>query len=380
MSARNEPAATYVVRADGRASVCLSMIVKNEAEVIRRCLASVLPFIDAWIVCDTGSTDGTQLVVREVLGTLPGAVYERPWRDFSHNRNEALELSRAWADYSLVIDADEVLVVDPGFVLPELTADAYRSRHRGARSDSDFERIKLVKSTSRWRYVGPVHEVLSCRGAEDPVHIEGMLCVGHFDGARNRGAARDKYLADAALLERALAVEPENAHDVFYLAQSYRDAGDRPRAIASYRRRAAMGGWAEEVWYALYQIGVLSLAEGDVAEGCRALLDAFQFRPSRVEPLCALARHHRLRKEWQLAHLFAARAVAIPRPDDMLFVTDAMYRWRSADELSIAAYYVGRYEESRRWAEQLLATDALPAEERERVEENLRFAIAKLDR
>ena len=371
-------ASSLVVRDDGRASVCLSMIVKNEAPVIRRCLASVLPFIDAWAVCDTGSTDGTQGVVSDMLGALPGAVYDRPWRDFSHNRNEALEFSREWADYGLVIDADEVLVVDPGFVLPELTADAYRSRHRGAQSDSDFERIKLVRTTSAWRYVGPVHEVLSCRGAAEPVHIEGMLCVGHFDGARNRGDARDKYLADAALLEHALLTDPNNARNVFYLAQSYRDAGDRPLAIANYRRRAGMGGWAEEAWYALYQTGLLLLAEGELPEGIGALLEAFQLRPSRVEPLCALARHHRLRKEWELAYMFAARAVQISRPDDILFVNDTMYRWRSADELSIAAYYVGRYDESRRWAEELLESDALPSDQRDRVEENLRFATGKL--
>ena len=43
-------------------TICLNMIVKNEAPVIGRCLASVLPFVDRWVIVDTGSTDGTQVV------------------------------------------------------------------------------------------------------------------------------------------------------------------------------------------------------------------------------------------------------------------------------------------------------------------------------
>jgi len=48
------------------------MIVKNEADVIGRCLRSVLPFISSWSITDTGSTDGTQAIIQEMLGHLPG--------------------------------------------------------------------------------------------------------------------------------------------------------------------------------------------------------------------------------------------------------------------------------------------------------------------
>jgi len=44
-------------------TVCLNMIVKNESEVITRCLKSVLPLIDYWVISDTGSTDGTQKII-----------------------------------------------------------------------------------------------------------------------------------------------------------------------------------------------------------------------------------------------------------------------------------------------------------------------------
>jgi glycosyltransferase involved in cell wall biosynthesis len=74
-------------------TVCLSMIVKNEAHVIERCLASARPLVSAFAIVDTGSTDGTQERVRELMRDLPGEVHERPWRDFASNRNEALALA-----------------------------------------------------------------------------------------------------------------------------------------------------------------------------------------------------------------------------------------------------------------------------------------------
>src|ERR1700722_1191850 len=112
------------MNAAGR-TICLSMIVKNEAPVIRRCLDSVRSIIDYWVIVDTGSSDGTQDIIRDHLKDLPGELHERPWRDFAHNRSEALTLARAHGDYSLIIDADDVLEIPEGFQLPDLTADSY---------------------------------------------------------------------------------------------------------------------------------------------------------------------------------------------------------------------------------------------------------------
>src|SRR5262249_20780231 len=106
-------------------TICLSMIVKDEAPVILRCLESVRPIIDYWIIVDTGSADGTQELVQKYLQDVPGELHQRQWVDFAHNRNEALALAKDHADYTLIIDADDVLELAPGFELPHLDADSY---------------------------------------------------------------------------------------------------------------------------------------------------------------------------------------------------------------------------------------------------------------
>jgi glycosyltransferase involved in cell wall biosynthesis len=106
-------------------TICLNMIVKNEAPVIGRCLLSVRPIIAHWVIVDTGSTDGTQALVRDALRDLPGELIERPWVDFAPNRNEALDAAGRRSDYILLIDADDTLAFDAAFTMPELTADSY---------------------------------------------------------------------------------------------------------------------------------------------------------------------------------------------------------------------------------------------------------------
>src|SRR5262249_24987812 len=80
----------------GVKSIGLCMIVKNESKLILRCLESVRPIVDYVLIEDTGSTDGTQTIIREWLARvgLQGEVYNEPWRDFAHNRSSVLKRLR----------------------------------------------------------------------------------------------------------------------------------------------------------------------------------------------------------------------------------------------------------------------------------------------
>lgn len=359
-------------------TICLNMIVKNEAPVIQRCLESVLPLIDSWVVVDTGSTDGTQDIVRRVLCGVPGTIHEREWRNFGHNRTEAAALARSSADYLLFIDADDELVVGPNFDKSSLSAQSYRLLFRD--SGTTYWRPALVSTALEWRFVGVLHEYLDSDDPHSHENLATLSIIEHRTGARSRGITQaEKYARDAETLERALESEPDNARYVFYLAQSYRDSFRLKNALKAYQKRAAMGGWEEEAWYALYQVARLSeqLKLGPELIVQR-YLEAYARRPSRAEPLVELARFYRERKQWPLAHLFAKTAVAISRPSDILFVDSSTYEWRALDEFAIASYWVGDYAASATASKKLLASAALPSSHLARVTENLNFAIAEL--
>ncbi|WP_300620229.1 glycosyltransferase [Dokdonella sp.] len=359
--------------------ICLNMIVKNEAHVIARCLASVRPFIDRWVIVDTGSTDGTQDLIRRLLADVPGELHERPWRDFGHNRSEAIELARGQGDYLFTIDADEVLRLPEGFERPTLDADAY-----ALRVDYDnvrYDRVCLIDSRLPWRWVGVLHEYLECgRPIERPT-LHGPIVQVHSDGARSQQDVHVKYAQDARVLEAALRDEPDNTRYTFYLAQSYRDSGQNEAALACYERRAAMGGWEEEIWFSLYSSALLAEKlqhpSGEVVE---RYLRAFEQRPRRGgEALGQLARYCREARRFASARLFATQAMTVPLPEgDGLFVDRSWYLWRCRDEFAVASYWSGDPEGCRRECLGLLADPALPADQSERVRANLDFAERQL--
>jgi len=352
------------------------MIVKNEAHVIARCLTSARPLIDRWCIVDTNSTDNTEHVIRETLAGISGTLHSRPWKNFGHNRTEALELARSeGCDYLLFIDADELFNVPEGFAWPaEMTADGYELTCHYA--GTHYARLALAATRLPWRWVGVLHEYPDCGQHVRAEPLATPTVLIHHDGARAHDPST--YLKDIAILEASLRDNPDNVRDAFYLAQSYRDAGRLSESKHSYQRRASMGGWDEEVWFSLFQIAVLSerLAEPAVQVSA-AYLAAFNARPSRAEPLVDLARFHRLRGEYGLAYLYARQASEMKQPADRLFMDHSTYAWRALDEVAISAFYAGTAEAlaaGKSAASALLSPESgLPAAEAERVRRNAGF-------
>lgn len=323
-------------------TVALCMIVRDEAAILERCLASVAGLIDTWVICDTGSTDATPQVIERALAGIPGELHHTPWVDFGHNRSELMRRARGAADHLLLLDADmEVLQRGP---IPPLSADAYLLRETGA---LDFGVPRLVRGDRHWWFEGSTHEYLACDGQYVQEELDALVIDHHADGA----ARRTKLIRDVGLLKRDIAEHPGRARPVFYLAQTYRDLGEPDLAIDWYRRRVELGGWEEETFYANLQEGALK-AERDVAWGTPVLLEAWGRRPSRAEPLHELARAHRVAGNLAAAHLFAERGLEIAYPSDILFVHRWVYTWGLRYERGLAAAGLGELEQAR---EDLLA-------------------------
>ena len=139
-------------------SICLNMIVKDEREIIRRCLESVKPIIDHWVIVDTGSNDGTQKIIHEVLRDITGELLSRPWVNFEHNRNEALQMARNKADYILFMDADDTLEFSAPLDKSRLDQDCYYFLCRDPVVDS--YRPLLINNHPEWQWAGIVHEAI----------------------------------------------------------------------------------------------------------------------------------------------------------------------------------------------------------------------------
>ncbi|RSS73958.1 glycosyltransferase [Streptomyces sp. WAC06614] len=345
------------------------MIVKNESAVIERCLASVRDLIDTWVISDTGSTDGTQDLIRRTLHGIPGELHEEPWVNFGHNRSLNIAHALGKADYLLLLDAD--LVIRREGPLPPLTADSYMLRHEGP---TEYRIKRLVRGSIAWRYEGVTHEYLTCEGHDTERNLDALVIEDYADG----GSRHDKFERDARLLGAELERDPGNTRTVFYLAQTLRDMGDVPGAIALYERRATMGGWAEEIYFSLLQAGVLHAESGNWPAGMDALTRAWESRPERLEACYELASRLRLLGRHRAAHAVTSAVLDRPAPDDLLFIQPWVYRWGLLFEHSITAYWTGDPAASLAACDRLLAMEDLPEAYRRQTETNRRFALDRI--
>jgi len=372
---------------NGKPSICLVMIVKNESKVIKRCIDSVKDYIDYWVICDTGSNDGTQDLIRQTMNEykIPGELHERPWVDFGTNRTESLNLSKGKSQYRLVIDADDVLVIEEGknpFL--DLTKDSYKIRIR--LNSLAYYRTQLVRGDQDWKYVGVLHEYIS-----GPVGVQ--LTEDFLDGAEMHASVsghnreikgKNKYHNDALTFERALITTPKEdlpidleRRYVFYLAQSYRDAGMHDRSIENYERRADLGGWPEEVYISKYWVARQKQSQGKTdSEIINSYLEAWEYRPNRLEALYHLIKFLGSKKRYALAFALSAIGMRTGPCSDILFVEDDIWKWRMPDEYSVLAYYNGNPEEAYKTTEVIIKSpvfEALPQMEKDRINKNLEF-------
>lgn len=356
--------------------VALCMIVKNESHIIHECLNSIYKYVDYWIISDTGSTDGTQDIIQNFFKEkgIPGELHQDEWKNFGHNRTLALRHADGKADYVWMIDADDK--VEGNFKFPEkMEADGYVLRI--GKPDFSWWRTQIFKTESKWEYRGVLHEYPACSLKEQPVLIklEGDYRVdARTLGARNVGiSVIEKYTRDAETLEKALIDEPGNTRYQFYLAQSYFDSQQYEKAIDAYRKRAEMGGWAEEVYYSLYRIGIArALLDRPWPEIMSSLLDAYNYRPQRVEALVHISQVLRQKYDQPAAaFIFARQAAEAPFPqEEILFVPDIVYKFHALDEVAATAFYAGRPEIGYLAAKKLLEEGRVPPDQVQRVENN----------
>ncbi len=368
-------------------SIGLCMIVKNEAKVIRRCLDSVMPLIDYVCIVDTGSTDGTQAIIKQYLNekNLIGEVFDEPWQNFAYNRTFALAKlrERQDVDYALMIDADSIITYTKHFNAETfkngLEADVYDVN---LRLGSIIYHLPLLTSNKlSFNYKGVLHEYLELGDGKSRKAAEGFFNDHIQDSARNTNPK--KYLDDALVFENALRTETDPfliSRYTFYLAQSYRDCGEKGKSLEAYQRRTTMGYWDQEIFYSLYQIAKIKeeLNYQD-AEVIQTYLAAYEVFPARAESLHGAVRFCRLHNKFHQAYLLGKHALTIPNQPGGLFVEQWIYNYGLLDEFSIVAYWAGYYRESFDACLKLLRDKQPPLAERDRIKKNAEFAIQKLN-
>ena len=352
-------------------TVCAALILKNESKIIARCLKSIKPYIDYWVICDTGSTDETEEIVEKELSGISGELHDTPWENFGHNRTELIKLCKGKADYALLIDADETLIVNNPEFKDGLTSDAYMTKFTG---DMDWRLKKLVSLNIDWHFKGVTHEHIDSAEHFSEEHTEDIYFDNFADGSRRPM----KFEEDIKLLEEGIKNEPDNSRYMFYLAQSYFDLKNWEKAREHYEQRMCCGGWIDEVYLAAYKRAIcIGIIEDRFP--IEEFSAAHQIDPSRFEAIYEIISFFRKKGHYDIAYTLCKKEINKSMKKGALFADLSIKKYKLKDELAICAYWVGEYEESFELNEQLLNDSSLPPEYKERIIDNQKFAENKLN-
>jgi glycosyltransferase involved in cell wall biosynthesis len=355
--------------------LALNFICKNEAHIVERMLNSAKSITDLIVVTDTGSTDGTQDLIRKFgeNNNIPTFVFDRPFDTFENSRNHAMDMLREkvkdlnWDPekvHGYWFDCDETIILSDKFDKKQFTKDLYMiDTFIG---NMKYTRNTFFKVSKPFKWYGPVHEFIVC----DDRSITSGLATGisvdvKMEGASWKGNIPAKYKEHAFVLERYIDNNRQDPRWIFYTAQSWHDSASIPndkeeneerlrRAIKYYKERVnRTDGYYEEIFYSQYRIGTIMInLEDSWNLTHQELLKAYSIDPLRGEPIKSIIDYYLRVGEWNNAYLYSKFAKVNyhnknPYPSRLLFVDQSLYQWKFLETHAASSFYCGKTEEAK---------------------------------
>ena len=366
--------------------IALNMIVKNEAHIVKETLDSMCKYIDYWVICDTGSTDGTQDLITNYFKekNIPGELHQQTWDrpepfNFGYARSRALKTCEGKAQYAFVMDGDDLIIGD--FQLPKkMTADVYHLTIGGNGGTFVYSRDQIFKLDNTWFYRGAIHEVAMRKGGKEKRET---LTGDYYLDSRRKGDRTindpKKPLHDAErciknikgkmtdLDENGDLIEIPNDEGLdirymFYAGMSYYDFADFENAIIWFEKRNEQNGSWEENYYSQYKLGccIANMINSEKKEENekydfddleKAFLTAYNYLPSRAEAIYELAKfcnenveisNETKKKAYRYSKL--ASNVKFPK-NQCLFIEAGIHNFLAKEQLAKACYNLGKFME-----------------------------------
>ncbi|TCN26232.1 glycosyltransferase [Mesobacillus foraminis] len=342
-------------------SVSLCMIVRNEEEVLERCLQSVCELVDEIVIVDTGSEDETVNIARNYTDK----VYFFEWcDDFSKARNYAF--SKATKEYIFFMDADDLLpeseqlkfkhlkeTLDPSVdIVSMYTTMAFDPQGNPA---FQYRRNRFVKRSRGYKWIGPVHEYLEVYGKT----VYSDIGVSHIGSVKSEFAVKSTRNLDIyqKRLERGEIFTPR---DLFYYANELREHQKYEESISQYESfLVCEDGWIEDQIKAYEYMSFCYGQLGKQEERLRSLLSCLEITEPRPKTACMIGDCLLEKGKLQAAAFWFKTATEFKRYiEDPSFYEPAYHTWYPHLQLVVCQWGLGNIEESVRHND--LAAQSLP--------------------
>ena len=329
-------------------TICLNMIVKDESPIIEKTLENILSKIDIdyWVISDTGSSDNTREIITDFFlkRNIKGELHEDAWQGFGPNRTIALQHAYGKTDYVFMFDADDKIVGDLNINKLTLNCDQYDFKMGKSYT---FMRPMLFNNHKKWKYIGVLHEYLSC--LEPPITKTTFAGDYYINACTlgNRSLDPDKYKKDAELLTNAYETEPEislKERYAFYAAQSFRDSSQTDKSIEWYKLVLTLNNWAQEKYYSCLMLGKLYKSLNDFETAIKYFTLSYTYDKERIEGIVYACNMFYEKGQHMLVNAMYERYKHITHEScdfsKKLFITSSCYNDELSYYNSVSSYYL----------------------------------------
>ena len=301
--------------------ICLCMIVKNAGPGFEKVLTENLPVFDEWCILDTGSTDGTQNIIRKVLENKRGQLYEEPFINFRDSRNRCFELAGKSCKFLLTLDDTYIVQGDLRDFLKEVRSDQFSDSFSLLikSGDSEYFSNRIIKSATELRYKYTIHEVIPDENNINvtiPVNRATILDV-RSDYMEKR--TNDRKYFDLQLLFKEFENDPDDPRSLYYIAQTYGCLGNEEKKAEYFEKRInhPKEGYIQEKIDACFELARCYNFKlpGHPWEECEKLyLQAWELDRTRPDSLYFIGIHWYLEKDFLKAYEYFKLAFKVGYP------------------------------------------------------------------
>lgn len=293
--------------------ISLCMIVKNEEDVLGRCLDSIKDIVDEIIIVDTGSTDRT----KEIAALYTNRIYNFQWiQDFSAARN--FSFSKATMDYILWLDADDVILEPDRQKLKALkqnldpSVDAVMMKYdvgfdNSGNSTLSYYRERLVKRSRNFQWFEPVHECIDISGNIIMLDIHIIHKKEHSKPHR-----RNIELFEAQINKG----KQLSARGLYYYARELLYNNRLDDAILNFDKFLDMEkGWTEDKIGACFILSKCYAIKNDFKKRLKTLLRSFEYDNPKAEACCEIGNCYLEKNEYEKAIFWYDLALSLKKPE-----------------------------------------------------------------
>lgn len=319
----------------------------------------------AYILQDTGSTDGTEILAEEFFKKhhiKNYLVHKDPeWLGFGRTRNKGLALARATYPHStfiLSIDAewymrnfDQLIDFCRAEADKEATGTKLQPYYRiwMKRAGTELGQQRLFSTHDDVEYdKRRVHE---CPNKYANAAVPKTMYFELGSSRTGYEKSRKRWFRDVQDMLQDLLEDPRDPRTVHYLGLTYLWLEDYRNAYTYLKMRTTLTSFPEEDFFAYYYLGraTEALAANDASftwdEALKYYLQAYNMRPHRADPLVKIAQHYLNENNHALSFIFARRACELPYPtDDVLPYEKYLYDFSRHEILSRCSWYAGEFE------------------------------------